>query len=233
MTEERTTPLRQRMIEDLRIRGMDEKAQQAHIRAVKDFATFLCRSPDTATSEELRAYQLHMTDAVVTPSTFNARIVALRFFFGMTCGREEMKRFMQFRTEQRRLPVVFSLEEVSDILMAAPGPAGGQPDLATPVESGLHLGQEHGGHQKGRHAAHPAPQLRDPSAGGEHRCSRDPGSAGSRQAVDHGAIYPCRNQDDPRHGEPLRDADEAAAPHRPAKSGVTPHRGDPAQAGVG
>ncbi len=122
MTEERTTPLRQRMIEDMRIRGMGEKAQQAHIRAVKDFATFLCRSPDTATSEELRAYQLYMTDAGVTPSTFNARIVALRFFFGMTCGREEMKRFMQFRTEPRRLPVVFSIEEVSDILMAAPGP---------------------------------------------------------------------------------------------------------------
>lgn len=122
MTEERTTPLRQRMIEDMRIRGMGEKAQRAHIRAVKDFAAFLCRSPDTATSEELRTYQLHMTDAGVTPPTFNARIVALRFLFGMTCGWEEMKRFMQFRTEPRRLPVVFSIEEVSDILMAAPGP---------------------------------------------------------------------------------------------------------------
>jgi len=70
----------------------------------------------------LRAYQLHMTDTGVTPSTFNVRIVALRFFFGMTCGREEMKRYMQFRTEPRKLPVVFSIEEVSDILMAAPGP---------------------------------------------------------------------------------------------------------------
>lgn len=40
----------------------------------------------------------------------------------MTCGREEMKRFMKFRPEPRRLPVVFSVEEVSDILIAAPGP---------------------------------------------------------------------------------------------------------------
>jgi integrase/recombinase XerD len=119
MTEERTTPLRKRMIEDMRIRGMGEKAQQAHIRAIKDFAGFLKRSPDMATPEELRADQLHMADGGVTPSTFNARIVALRFFFGMTCGRDEMKRFMQFRTEPRRLPVVFSIEEVSDILMAA------------------------------------------------------------------------------------------------------------------
>jgi len=78
MTEERTTPLRQRMVEDMRIRGMGEKAQRSHIRAIKDFARFLNRSPDTATPEELHAYQLHMTDAGVTPSTFNTRIVALR-----------------------------------------------------------------------------------------------------------------------------------------------------------
>jgi integrase/recombinase XerD len=122
MTVERTTPLRERMIEDMRIRGMGEKAQKAHIRAIKDFAAFLKRSPDTATPEELRAYQLHMTNAGITPTTFNARIVALRFFFGMTCGREEMKRYMQFRTQPRKLPVVFSVEEVSDLLMATPGP---------------------------------------------------------------------------------------------------------------
>ena len=122
MTEERTTPLRERMIEDMRIRGMGDKAQKAHIRAIKDFAGFLRRSPDTASPEELRAYQLHMTNAGVSPTTFNARIVALRFFFGMTCGREHMKRYMLFRSQPRKLPVVFSVEEVSDLLMAAPGP---------------------------------------------------------------------------------------------------------------
>jgi integrase/recombinase XerD len=56
MTEERTTPLRERMIEDMRIRGLGEKAQKAHIRAIKDdFAPFLKRSPDTAMPEDLRA----------------------------------------------------------------------------------------------------------------------------------------------------------------------------------
>ena len=104
MTEKGVTPLRQRMIEDMRIRETDDKAQKSHILAIKDFAAFLERSPDTATPEDLRAYQLHMTDTGVTPSTFNTRIVALRFFFGMTCGREEMKRYMQFRTEPRKLP---------------------------------------------------------------------------------------------------------------------------------
>ncbi len=104
MTEERVSRLRERMIEDMRIRGMGDKAQKLHIRAIKDFATFLVRSPDTATPEDLRAYQLHMTDT------------------GVTCGREEMKRNMQFCTEPRKLPVVFSVEEVSDILMVALGP---------------------------------------------------------------------------------------------------------------
>jgi integrase/recombinase XerD len=122
MTEDKVTPLRARMMEDMRIRGMGDKAQKSHIRAIKDFAGFLQRSPDTATPDELRAYQLHMTDTGVTPSTFNTRIVALRFFFSMTCGREEMKRFMQFRRQPRKLPVVFSVEEVSDLLMATPGP---------------------------------------------------------------------------------------------------------------
>ncbi|MCP4309603.1 MAG: tyrosine-type recombinase/integrase [bacterium] len=122
MTEERITPLRERMIEDMRIRGLGEKAQKAHIRAIKDFAGFLKRSPDTAIPDDLRAYQLHMTDAGVTPPTFNARIVALRFFFATTCRREEMKQYMQFRRQPRKLPVVFSVEEVSDILIAAPGP---------------------------------------------------------------------------------------------------------------
>ena len=70
----------------------------------------------------LGSYQLHMTDSGVTPSTFNTRIVALRFFFGITCGREEMKRFMQFQRQSRKLPIVFSVEEVADLLAAVPGP---------------------------------------------------------------------------------------------------------------
>jgi site-specific recombinase XerD len=110
------------MIEDMRIRGIGEKAQQSHIRAIKDFASFLGRSPDTATPEELRSYQLHMTNAGVSPSTFNVRIVALRFFFGMTCGREDMKRHMQFRRKPRPLPIVLSVEEVAELMAAVPGP---------------------------------------------------------------------------------------------------------------
>ena len=86
MNEEKTTPLRERMIEDMRIRGMSPKTKQAHIRTVRYFAEFIQRSPETATPDDLRAYQLHMADTGVWTGVFNARIVSLRFFFGMTCG---------------------------------------------------------------------------------------------------------------------------------------------------
>jgi integrase/recombinase XerD len=68
MKEEKTTPLRQRMIEDMHIRGLAEaKTQKAHIRNVKLFAAFLGRSPDTATPEDLRAWQLQMTKDGLSP----------------------------------------------------------------------------------------------------------------------------------------------------------------------
>ncbi len=122
MTQERITPLRERMTEDMRIRGLGEKTQQGHIRCVRHFASFLGRPPDTATPEDLRAYQLQMTDAGVSVSTFNARIISLRFFFSVTCGREEMKRYMQFHRKPWKLPVVLSVEEIASLLAVVPGP---------------------------------------------------------------------------------------------------------------
>uniref|UniRef100_UPI000A5955CE tyrosine-type recombinase/integrase n=1 Tax=Leisingera sp. F5 TaxID=1813816 RepID=UPI000A5955CE len=122
MTEERTAPLRERMIEDMRIRGMGAKPQQGHIRAVKHFAWFIGRSPDAAAPDELRACQLHMTGTGVTTGTFNARIVSRGFFFGAACGREEMKRYMQFRRKPKKLPAVLSVQEAGDLLAAVPGP---------------------------------------------------------------------------------------------------------------
>jgi site-specific recombinase XerD len=122
MKDEKTTPLRQRMIEDMHIRGLGEKTQKAHIRNVKHFAAFLGRAPDTATPEDLRTYQLQMTNDGVSASTYNVRIISLRFLFGVTCGREEMKRFMQFHRKPWKLPVVLSVEEVATLLAAVPGP---------------------------------------------------------------------------------------------------------------
>ncbi|CUH58850.1 integron integrase [Thalassobacter stenotrophicus] len=122
MVDQKTTPLRERMIEDMRIKGLGESSQKAHIRAARYLAEFISRSPDTATAEDLRAYQLHMVNTNVTPSTYNARLVGLRFFFETTCKKLEMKQCLHFRTEPRRLPVVLSVEEVFELLKVAPGP---------------------------------------------------------------------------------------------------------------
>ena len=80
------------------------------------------RSPDTATPEDLRAYQLQTTKDLVSATTFNVRIISLRFFFSVTCGREEMKRYMQFHRQPRKLPVVLSVEEVAKLLASVSGP---------------------------------------------------------------------------------------------------------------
>lgn len=121
MADTKVSPLCARMIEDMRIKGLGESSQKSHIQAVRYLAEFLGRSPDTATAEDLRAYQLHMVNTNVLQSTYNARLVGLRFFFETTCGKPEMKRCLQFRTEPRKLPVVFSVEEVFELLKVAPG----------------------------------------------------------------------------------------------------------------
>jgi len=71
-------PLRQRMIEDMRLRKLDGKTQIAYVRAVRRLAGFLRRSPDTATGEDLRRFQLHLVDQGTSSMTINATISGLR-----------------------------------------------------------------------------------------------------------------------------------------------------------
>jgi len=75
------SPLRQRMINDMTVRNFVPDTQREYIRAVKKLAAFLKPSPDTATAEDLRAFQLHLTETGTNPPTINATVTALRFFF--------------------------------------------------------------------------------------------------------------------------------------------------------
>jgi site-specific recombinase XerD len=75
------SPLRQRMIEDMRMRKLADKTQTHYIRAVRQFTVFLGRSPDTASTEDLRRYQLHLVDHGISPVSLNAAITELKFFF--------------------------------------------------------------------------------------------------------------------------------------------------------
>ena len=122
MSEKPISPLRQRMIEDMSVRNFVEKTRNDYIRHVKTFTAFLGRSPETATPEDLRRFQLHQTQTGVRPPTINGAVVALRFFFTVTLDRQEMARHLTFVREPRKIPVVLSPEEIARLLEAAPGP---------------------------------------------------------------------------------------------------------------
>ena len=81
------SPLRQRMLDDMRMRKLTPKTQSAYIRAVCRFTRYLGRAPDTATVEDLRNYQLHLVDTGTSPMSLNAAISGLKFFFDITLQR--------------------------------------------------------------------------------------------------------------------------------------------------
>ena len=114
--------LRAGMIEDMRVRGFSEKTRNDYIRNVRAFAAFIGRSPDTATAEELRSFQHHQAQTGVRPPTINSAVAALRFFFTVTLDRPDLSRRLTVVREPRRLPAVLSVEEVTLLLQAAPGP---------------------------------------------------------------------------------------------------------------
>ena len=122
MTNKTISPLRQRMIEDMTVRRFTAKTQSDYIRSVRNLAAFLGRSPDTATAEDLRLFQLHLTETHIGPPTINGTVSALRFFFTVTLGRADVARSLTFVAEPRKIPVVLSPEEVARFLEAAPGP---------------------------------------------------------------------------------------------------------------
>ena len=86
------SPLRQRMIEDMNMRNLAPKTQSSYIRAVKKLADYLGHSPDTATAEDLRTFQLQLTDKGASRITINTTITALRFFFEVTVGERQLPR---------------------------------------------------------------------------------------------------------------------------------------------
>src|SRR5262245_65541576 len=84
------SPLRQRMIEAMCMRKMQDRTQEAYIRGVRRLARFLGRSPDTATTEDLRQFQLHLVRAGVSPITLNATLTAAKFLFQVTLDHRQL-----------------------------------------------------------------------------------------------------------------------------------------------
>lgn len=103
-TTSTVSPLRQRMLDDMRLRKLDAKTQSTYIRAVRRLAMFLGRSPDTVSGEDLRGFQLHLVDTGLSPVTINATITGLKFFCEATLRRPELIADMHPVRVARTLP---------------------------------------------------------------------------------------------------------------------------------
>ncbi len=113
--------LRERMLQDMTMRGFGEHTQKDYIRHVRNFAAFLGRRPDTATIEDLRRFQIDQHERAISPSTINGAVSALRFLFGITLKRPEMVLGLVVVRCTPKLREVLSVEEAARLLEAAPG----------------------------------------------------------------------------------------------------------------
>jgi integrase/recombinase XerD len=121
MTEQAISPLRRRMIEDMAIRKLAPKTQHDYVHRVKEFASYLKRSPDTAKPEDVRGFQLHLTSSGAGTPKINATVAALRFFFRVTLDRPDLGRHLSTIHEPRKAPVILRPDEMACFLEAAPG----------------------------------------------------------------------------------------------------------------
>src|SRR5437763_15605038 len=113
------SPLRARMIEDMTVRGFKDDTRRDYVRHVRAFAAFIGRSPDTATAEDLRLFQLHQTRIGIQPPSINGAVSALRFFFTATLDRPDLARRLTIVPYPRGLPAVLSGGDGTVLLRAA------------------------------------------------------------------------------------------------------------------
>lgn len=114
------TPLRQRFLDDLRLRNYARRTIDTYVSQVAAFARHFGRSPELLGREDVRAYQLHLLARGVSWSNFNQAVCALRFLYRTTLGRPEQVPFIPFGKKPKTIPSVLSQEEVVRLLAATP-----------------------------------------------------------------------------------------------------------------
>jgi integrase/recombinase XerD len=122
MNDKPISDLRRRMLEDMAVRRLGEKTRHDYIKHIETFTRFLGRSPDTATAEDLRRFQVHELEQGGRPPKMNTQVSALRFFFGKTRGRLDLAHQLSRVDYPRKLPRVLPMDDVTRLLEAAPGP---------------------------------------------------------------------------------------------------------------
>ncbi|KTE17816.1 ATP-binding protein [Sphingopyxis sp. H115] len=112
------SPLRQRLIDDMTMRRFSKETQRNYLRDVGRFATWLGRSPHTASAEDVRQFQIEQQQAGVPAPTMNSIVGALRFFFTHTLDRPDLARKLVRTRQVRKIPVVLTMAEVKRLLDA-------------------------------------------------------------------------------------------------------------------
>jgi integrase/recombinase XerD len=116
-----TTPLRQRMLEELQRRNYSSKTIRLYLRHVAEFAKHFHRSPDQLGAEDIRQYQLFLIqEKKLAWSSYNQIVCALRFFYAKTLKRAFLLEEIPFPRMEQRLPTILSPEEVARILTVPP-----------------------------------------------------------------------------------------------------------------
>jgi integrase/recombinase XerD len=114
------TTLRQRMIEDMAARNLNRHTQRSHISSCKRFAAYLKRSPDTATADEVRLFQLHLIESGASIGNRNRIMTGVKFLLKVTLRRHDLAAEIWHLKEPLKLPPVLSPEEIRRILIMAP-----------------------------------------------------------------------------------------------------------------
>jgi integrase/recombinase XerD len=111
--------LRHRMIEDMTARGLGPESHKSRLRAFKRFAAWLQRSPDTATADEVRLFQLHLAKVGVGTVTRNATMTGLRFLFRYTMRRHDLAAEIFHLKEPQKVPLILDSGEAARLLAMA------------------------------------------------------------------------------------------------------------------
>ena len=115
------SPLRQRMIDDIRARKLGRHSLRSHIHSCKRFAAFLKRSPETATADDVRRFQLTLIEEEgLTICNRNRVMTGVKFLLRVTMRRHDLAAEIYHLKEPQKVPVVLSGDEVNRILLMAP-----------------------------------------------------------------------------------------------------------------
>jgi site-specific recombinase XerD len=134
------SPLRRRMIEDMTIRNLSPATQRSYISAVQKFSRYFGRSPDRLDLKDIHTFQVHLVSQGISWASLNQMVCALRFFYGITLGLDEVPDRIPYAREPRKLPIILSADEVAQFLEAVSS-LKARVALTTAYAAGLRVGE--------------------------------------------------------------------------------------------